>query len=106
MSHTPTPWTLEVEQDKASDGSIEGYEISIPEINRLFFNPDWADPDEWEQSMANAAFIVQACNSHEALLSALTNLLFHAEKFSGLVNNAPNAIKTAQAALKLAKEIK
>lgn len=69
--HTPTPWTLEAESEKASDGSIEGYQILIPEINRLFFDTEWADPEDWEQSLTNAAHIVQCVNMHEELVAAL-----------------------------------
>jgi len=54
------------------DGDLElGNQILIPEINRIFFDPDWADQDSWEQSKANAEFIVQACNNYIRFVEAL-----------------------------------
>ena len=70
-THTPAPWTLEIEEDRASDGSVKGSQILIPEINRLFFDTEWADPDEWELSKANAAHIVRCVNEREELIEVL-----------------------------------
>ena len=70
---TATPWTVEIESEM--DGDIElGYQITIPEINRMFFDTEWADPDEWETSKANTEFIVQACNNYIRLVEALNEI--------------------------------
>ena len=67
---TSTPWTVEIESDQ--DGDLEiGHTITIPEINRILFDPEWADSDEWETSKANAEFIVQACNNYIRFVEAL-----------------------------------
>jgi hypothetical protein len=69
MKRTPGPWKLEVEYSGPDE--TEGSMIWIPEINRQLFDTEWAEPDEWDLSLANAEYIVRACNSHDALLAAL-----------------------------------
>ncbi len=66
---TKLPWTVETEMD-----GDEGYSIEIPEINRVFFDPDWADGDEWDASLANAAYIAAACNAVPALIARVREL--------------------------------
>jgi hypothetical protein len=74
--HTPTPWTLEIETESYA-GPQEGLRICIPEIHRLLHDSgsEWSSPEDWERDLANATFIVHACNSHETLVSALTDLV-------------------------------
>jgi len=61
MTHTPTPWSLDVD----SDG-----EYTIRGANR-----DWVANDTPYYPTApnedDAAFIVKACNSHDRLVEAL-----------------------------------
>lgn len=70
-AHTKTPWTVEIESEKDADGTEYGVQICIPEINRLLWDPDWADQDDWERSKADAELIVNAVNCHADLLEAL-----------------------------------
>lgn len=94
--HTPTPWTLEIAEYTDFDGHVEGEEIGIPEINRLLFSLDLVDLEDWELCKANAAFIIQACNSHDALVEAareLTDELREARKDRQLLFDALVAIR-------------
>ena len=61
--HTPTPW--ELEQDSWISG-LHSHRRSIV----ASCNDDGVIPAEAQA--ANAAFIVKACNSHDALVKALT----------------------------------
>lgn len=66
-SHTPTPWTVSVEEYEADlDGRVTAGMICIYEINRMIHDTDWADSDDWDRDMANADFIVRAVNSYDA----------------------------------------
>lgn len=62
--HAPTPWRItETERIVGQDGRtirIEGVAF-----------PGGADPE----AVANAEFIVRACNSHEALLESLQEMV-------------------------------
>jgi hypothetical protein len=102
---TPTPWTLEVEEDKASDGSIEGNEIVIPGINWVFFNTDWADPDDWELSKANAAHIVRCVNEREGLLVALRHAHTQLQEIADMTNREHWMDNTQSALVYLSKVI-
>jgi hypothetical protein len=75
--HTPTPWLIE-------GGCV--YAPNLEGTNRfsLIVHGGWqtagvyrTDADELQ---ANAAFIVRACNSHDALVEALRALLNHADR--------------------------
>lgn len=63
--HTPTPWRLLAGTESIAVWSDKtGRYIMIP-------SPQTRDHDE---QIANAAFIVRAVNSHDAMLAALKNL--------------------------------
>ena len=69
VSHTPTPWSIEVSssEDELLVFSDESCVASVP---------IWHDEDDvdtlHDQSYANAAFIVRACNAHRDLVASLT----------------------------------
>jgi hypothetical protein len=68
MEHTkatPPPWSVKVEYD----GDL-GLSITIPEIDRMLNDSDWADHGDWERDLAHARLIVQAVNSYSDLLAA------------------------------------
>ena len=69
QKHTPTPWAIKRTEDWAtlsvSIVDSDGQEVAT-------ITPRGSTPDEME---ANAAFIVTACNSHDALVEALEMLL-------------------------------
>jgi hypothetical protein len=66
QEHTSLPWSVQIEEYDPNCGTI-----TIPEIHRELHDSDWAKEEEWERDLANAEFIVCACNSHKALLAAL-----------------------------------
>ena len=56
--HTPTPWNL------------NGRHIDAEKGNKLIVS---LRSEHDAENLANAAFIVRACNSHDALVEALEN---------------------------------
>ena len=70
--HSKLPWSIEVEiYDEDEDGTPIAGMITIPEIERVLHDPDWADSEDWDRDMANGDLIVQSVNSFDALVSAL-----------------------------------
>lgn len=68
-AHTPGPWTVEIEEYEENSGTI-----TIPEINRILHDPEWAQEDEWELDVANARLIAAAPELLEACREALEKL--------------------------------
>jgi len=64
-AHTPTPWSVRASRND------EGYGLLIcDEDQTILAGMDtWLGPTPEAEMEANAAFIVRACNSHEALLA-------------------------------------
>lgn len=75
--HTPTPWRVEEGTDliwgKCSEEDMTTYGMGFPIVTGFSGMGSWTkgrpDMDERE---ANAAFIVKAVNSHQALVDAVT----------------------------------
>ncbi len=69
--HTATPWVMEKPRVN------EPTEIQDKNGNMLCFVPAWGDFEDKVQyeTLANAAFIVRACNLHEGLTDAVDGLL-------------------------------
>ena len=101
MNHTPTPWTNNGDCLTAADG--ERYLLYFPIDNHARMAQS-TDPqlaargrDLLQEDESNAAFIVRACNSHDALVAAL-------ETAEGFRYSSPDTWYPAvQAALELAK---
>ena len=91
--HTPTPWQT------TGDGLIWR---GKPDEN---IAQVLARPYDGELNSANAAFIVRAVNSHQALVAALERMLgaYEADKEAGFSFGNDNAADQARAALRLAK---
>jgi hypothetical protein len=77
--HTPTPWTVE----RNAPWSIKTNARAIIDKDRfaVAWAPAWdiADADSVaapEEGAANAAFIVKAVNSHDALVKALEEIRY------------------------------
>lgn len=95
--HTPTPWKLKTD-DHLDGTSIYSNEIYItslegddnPHQQKLGFRPV-------EEQKANAAFIVRAVNSHEALLDALKTARERFVREGMTTANIDEAIKQAEA---------
>ena len=68
MSHTPTPWHLGVKEAHHCVYAANGDLI----CDASPFGKD-------DTTKTDAAFIVRACNSHDALVAALDELLEHIE---------------------------
>ena len=62
---TKGDWTVEIEEYGKSGN------VSIPEINRLIHDTDWADPEDFEQDQANAEAIATLHNYYPALAAEL-----------------------------------
>lgn len=71
QKHTPTPWTVGPANQKAHEDSHAG----IHGADGFIVAEVQADVEELPAG-ANAAFIVKACNSHDALVEALKELRF------------------------------
>jgi hypothetical protein len=74
--HTPVPWTFRVGPSGDLIIEQESEELLPPMIAKV---SRWL-ADAPEEAKANAAFIVRACNSHEALVDALEAMLSTALK--------------------------
>lgn len=71
---TPEKWSVQEESEEDINGTTMGYSIAIPEINRLMFESDWADTDEWDDSLARTTAIVELHNAAPALIARLLAL--------------------------------
>ena len=65
QGHTPTPWVIGPNNLDIRDGKHEDNIVSLK----------YQDHVSCEQQEANAAFIVRACNSHDALVEACKEML-------------------------------
>lgn len=59
MNHTPTPWHKEKDRPKVRNAS----DVTVADCGSYHVG-------SLEKRQANAAFIVKACNAHDALLEA------------------------------------
>ena len=80
MNHTPTPWTNNGDCLTAENGEM--CLLYFPVDNHARMAAQSTDPqlaargrDLLQEDEANAAFITRACNAHEALVKAATDLL-------------------------------
>ena len=91
-AHTPTPWTNNGQSIiVSSDG----------DICQLFYTHKDGIDDQFPNAKANAAFIVRAVNSHEALVEALELIMKNSTNFR--LHAPAYMIDKVEAALKLAK---
>jgi hypothetical protein len=72
-SHTPTPWELKPEEMDKQYIRIRGTKLGgrYKIANVLTPVYDGSPAYEADETRANAAFIVRACNSHDPLIKAL-----------------------------------
>ena len=64
-------WTVEMDGPDDDDSPCD---VVIPEINRILHSTDWADPEDFDQDVANAEAIVAARNALPALLAEVREL--------------------------------
>lgn len=114
--HTPTPWGFG-DLEKGSKRPMwehivdsHGTQISTV-MQSIVRGCQVIGPETQEEAEANAAFIVRACNAHEALVAALKALITDAEAMDKrLLEDQPDpgcekgSITRARAALKLSQE--
>lgn len=94
-NHTPTPWTEHMVN--TATVNIRAGEISIAAVYRHIGSP--VLQDRAGEGDNNAAFIVRACNSHEALVAAATRALGYTDD----TKDGEALKQELLAALKLAK---
>jgi len=68
---TPGEWTVEMDGPDDDDSPCD---VVIPEIHRILHSTEWADPQDFEQDVANAEAMVAAYNALPALLAELREL--------------------------------
>jgi hypothetical protein len=68
---TPGEWTVEMDGPDDDDSPCD---VVILEINRILHSTEWADPQDFEQDVANAEAIVAEHNALPALLAELREL--------------------------------
>ena len=68
---TPGEWTVEMDGPDDDDSPCD---VVIPEINRILHSTEWADPEDFEQDVANAEAIAAAHNALPALLAEVREL--------------------------------
>jgi hypothetical protein len=68
---TPGEWTVEMD---GPDDDESPCDVVIVEINRILHSTEWADPQDFEQDVANAEAMVAAHNALPALLAELREL--------------------------------
>lgn len=74
MNHTPTPWAVEyVYGGKATMVYARLYEVGR-KSHSVGFAGVYKCPTK-EEAIANANFIVRACNAHDALVKALAEMV-------------------------------
>ncbi len=104
ITHSKTPWGVE-KGIWANEGQIfiEGEESGNTHKQHIAKLGYAYDKQGQDQRDANAAFIVRACNSHEALVGALNTLLAIIHQQSSCTDTQfDNGIEKAYAALTLA----
>ena len=94
MNHTPTPWKFAF-PSRHIYAVDTGRHIATIHVRAL---PTFKDEEE---AKANARFIVQACNSYEAMREALEGLIELYEKPYIWKTNNQSAYKKAKEALAL-----
>jgi len=75
MKHIPTPWAIQYSYE-------DGHHIGPDRYTTICTVRNGADDEEYggkEGELANAAFIVRACNSHDRLVRALQIALDYAK---------------------------
>lgn len=92
--HTPTPYSHQVAM--SSDNHHESYILADCSSKIIAYTAREKEGLTFEQTRANAAFIVRACNSHDALVEVLKRALYNAE------HNREQDTWAIRAALKLA----
>jgi hypothetical protein len=64
---TPGEWSVEMDGPSDDESPCD---VIIPEINRILHSTEWADPEDFEQDVANAEAIALAHNALPALIAA------------------------------------
>jgi len=89
VPHTPLPWSLAsggrliIREEPCISDECDHYSVALLTAHSLVLP---------EQAKANAAFIVKACNAHDRLISALTDIAYVAEHGRPVEGKNPNAV--------------
>ena len=93
--HTPTPWHYDID-DEFAGLCIHSEYGCIAQLCQT--------PDVDAESIATAAFIVRACNTHAQLVAALEYIVKFSGPLAGRGTEYEMALEQARAALSAAKE--
>ena len=102
QKHTPLPWGLSEPGERIA--------FALCHISGANHRPvattvyPLAPPDWYQEDVANARFIVQACNAHEDLLAALKVMVFTRGIWEHLEATDPMALEQARTAIAKAME--
>lgn len=80
--HTPTPWAADKQYITTDNGPVPiatGHYTYVTDQNGRLH----------QEAVANAAFIVKTCNSHDALVKALEAVVRDVNEYERLNNLAP-----------------
>lgn len=105
MTHTKLPWTI---KKRTLDILVIGPEPTLERSRKIAELPQWTNPEYGqveEEAEANAKLICKAVNSHDALVSALEDMIDGIKATDGYCAWA-SEIRSAENVLKLAKESK
>ena len=104
--HTPTPWIV-IDGILRHNSNSDADCVQIAEITHSPLGLDWdgcrTRAVGLEESNANAAFIARACNSHDALISALQGVVDNLSQNKTFPADVENAKRLAVNALAKAK---
>ncbi len=101
---TPTPWSVETPMDEEFaivQSGLEAYEWQFIAVCPVGTPAEAGFPRQ--NAKLNAAFIVKACNSHDALVSAATKALNYIENTESELGIKLSSGVELRAALALAK---
>lgn len=110
MSHTPTPWQVHIpDQRKVDRYQVEDRLIASADgkhIAETFQYQNHANNEANGTSIANAAFIVRACNAHEGLVEALEACMYWSHLLpTDVQESVQSALRKAQGAHNVQEEV-
>ena len=89
MEHTKTPWSYE-----PSGGNHRNYEINGKDGEAIAKMFAWLATDNYQEQIANAAFIVRACNNIERVEAERDKLLEALKSIDDIAQDIPTLNKS------------
>jgi len=88
-AYTLLPWAVDPDNREGMEWNVHIVEARRPDMRVCFMTSG-------PEARLNAAFIVRACNSHDALASALQDMVSNFEPFRSRPVGAPNSSARAE----------